>query len=68
MVEYSLDLDIPDHVFEHPIVQAMSDATTDIMTWPNVSLQFLHLNEVTELPIGSLFLQCMLTFYPDYLG
>nr|UPX76564.1 putative 1,11 carbon cyclization sesquiterpene synthase 104 [Hypholoma fasciculare] len=29
------DLDIPDHVFENPIVRAMSDATTDIMTWPN---------------------------------
>ena len=37
MIEYSLDLDIPDHVFENPIVRAMSDATTDIMTWPNVS-------------------------------
>ena len=38
MIEYSLDLDIPDHVFENPIVRAMSDATTDIMTWPNVSI------------------------------
>jgi len=35
MVEYSLDLDIPDYVFEHPTIRAMSDATTDIMTWPN---------------------------------
>ncbi|KAJ3561482.1 hypothetical protein NP233_g10167 [Leucocoprinus birnbaumii] len=35
MIEYSLDLDIPDHVFEDPIVIAMSEATTDIMTWPN---------------------------------
>ncbi|KAF9476267.1 terpenoid synthase [Pholiota conissans] len=35
MVEYSLDLDIPDYVFKHPTVMAMSDATTDIMTWPN---------------------------------
>ena len=36
MVEYSLDLDIPDHVFENPIVKAMSKATTDMMTWSNV--------------------------------
>lgn len=38
MIEYSLDLDIPNDVFENPIVKAMSDATTDIMTWPNVSV------------------------------
>lgn len=36
MVEYSLDLDLPDYVFRDPIVTAMSEATTDIMTWPNV--------------------------------
>lgn len=36
MVEYSLDIDLPDYVFEDPIVIAMSQATTDIMTWPNV--------------------------------
>jgi len=35
MIEYSLDLDLPDEVFEHPIIQAMSDATNDLMTWPN---------------------------------
>ncbi|KAG9308665.1 isoprenoid synthase domain-containing protein [Chiua virens] len=35
MVEYSLDLELPDEVFANPIIQAMSDATTDLMTWPN---------------------------------
>ncbi|PPQ97140.1 hypothetical protein CVT26_000623 [Gymnopilus dilepis] len=35
MIEYSLDLKIPDYVFDDPIVIAMSQATTDIMTWPN---------------------------------
>ncbi|TDL19929.1 terpenoid synthase [Rickenella mellea] len=35
MVEYSLDLQLPDYVFIDPIVVAMSEATTDIMTWPN---------------------------------
>jgi len=35
MVEYSLDLDIPDSVFQDPIIRGMSDATSDIMTWPN---------------------------------
>ena len=48
MIEYSLDLDLPDIVFENPIIKAMSDATTDLMTWPNVrhpfvwSLNFEH--------------------------
>jgi len=37
MIEYSLDIDLPDHVFDNEIIKAMSDATTDIMTWPNVS-------------------------------
>ncbi|KAG6328755.1 hypothetical protein ID866_10334, partial [Astraeus odoratus] len=35
MVEYALDLDLPDDVFENPVIRAMSDATTDLMTWPN---------------------------------
>ncbi|KAN0079854.1 Isoprenoid synthase domain containing protein [Tylopilus felleus] len=35
MVEYSLDLDLPDEVFENPIIKGMSDATNDLMTWPN---------------------------------
>ncbi|KAF8124306.1 isoprenoid synthase domain-containing protein [Boletus edulis] len=34
-IEYSLDLDIPDEVFENPIIQEMSKATNDLMTWPN---------------------------------
>ncbi len=37
MVEYSLDLQIPEYVWEHPILQQMSKAVIDIMTWPNVS-------------------------------
>lgn len=45
MVEYSLDIDLPDYVFEDPIVIAMSHATTDIMTWPNVC-GFPGLNEI----------------------
>ncbi|KAF9562678.1 terpenoid synthase [Agrocybe pediades] len=35
MVEYSLDINLPDYVFENEVVKALSDATTDIMTWPN---------------------------------
>ncbi|KIK65941.1 hypothetical protein GYMLUDRAFT_257858 [Collybiopsis luxurians FD-317 M1] len=35
IVEYSLDLDIPDYVFAHPIICEILDATNDITTWPN---------------------------------
>ncbi|OBZ74511.1 Alpha-muurolene synthase [Grifola frondosa] len=35
MVEYSLDLQVPEFVWDHPILQEMSKAAIDIMTWPN---------------------------------
>ncbi|KAJ8473020.1 hypothetical protein ONZ45_g16452 [Pleurotus djamor] len=35
MVEYALNIDLPDEVFKHPTIMAMSTATNDIMTWPN---------------------------------
>lgn len=37
MVEYSLDLKIPEYVWSHPILEELSKAAIDIMTWPNVS-------------------------------
>ena len=36
MVEYSLNLEIPEHVWDHPILQEISKAVIDLMTWPNV--------------------------------
>lgn len=41
MVEYSLDIDLPSYVFQDPIVIAMSQAISDIMTWPNVRSETL---------------------------
>ncbi|KAK7056370.1 hypothetical protein VNI00_002924 [Paramarasmius palmivorus] len=35
MVEYSLDIELPDYVFQDPIFIGMSHAMADIMTWPN---------------------------------
>ncbi|KAI0320536.1 isoprenoid synthase domain-containing protein [Amylostereum chailletii] len=35
MIEYSLDIDLPDHVLAHPIVAGISEAAIDIYTWPN---------------------------------
>jgi len=56
MVEYSLDLDIPDYVFEHPILMAMSNATTDMMTWPNVR----------RLKVGFTIVQCYSSSFYSY--
>ncbi|CAL1697047.1 unnamed protein product [Somion occarium] len=35
MVEYSLDIVVPEHVWDHPILVGLSKAAIDIMTWPN---------------------------------
>lgn len=40
MVEYSLDLKIPEYVWSHPVLEELSKAAIDIMTWPNVSVSF----------------------------
>jgi hypothetical protein len=57
MIEYSLDLDLPDVVFESPIIKAMSDATTDLMTWPNVCHSFDVFWLVLICSLGPLFFQ-----------
>lgn len=36
-MEYSLDLDIPEYIWSHPVLVELSNAAMDIMTWPNVS-------------------------------
>ncbi|THH32846.1 hypothetical protein EUX98_g1362 [Antrodiella citrinella] len=40
MVEYSLDLKIPEWVWDHPILVGMSHAVIDVMTWPNDLISF----------------------------
>lgn len=37
LMEYSLDLDIPEYIWSHPVLVELSNAAMDIMTWPNVS-------------------------------
>jgi hypothetical protein len=36
MIEYTLDIDLPDRVFEHPTIIGMSQAACDVLSWPNV--------------------------------
>ncbi|KAI0771415.1 isoprenoid synthase domain-containing protein [Irpex lacteus] len=35
MVQYSLDIELPDEVLEHPNMKGISDAAIDLMAWPN---------------------------------
>ena len=43
MVEYSLDIQIPENVWDHPILQEMSKAAVDIMACSNVRAERLIL-------------------------
>ena len=55
MVEYSLDLKIPEYVWSHPVLEELSKAAIDIMTWPNV--RALHI--VLKM---QMLIRCLLGF------
>nr|BBH51500.1 putative sesquiterpene synthase [Clitopilus sp.] len=35
LIEYALDIDLPDFVVEHPIIEALNQSTNDLVTWSN---------------------------------
>ncbi|KAJ3516644.1 hypothetical protein NLJ89_g985 [Agrocybe chaxingu] len=35
LIEYALGIDLPDHVLDHPIMQALNQGTNDLVTWSN---------------------------------
>lgn len=35
LIEYANNLDIPDEVMEHPIIQSLGEAANDLVTWSN---------------------------------
>ncbi|KAF8163642.1 isoprenoid synthase domain-containing protein [Crassisporium funariophilum] len=35
LIEYALDIDLPDFVIEHPIIEALNQGTNDLVTWSN---------------------------------
>ncbi|KIM48679.1 hypothetical protein M413DRAFT_83524 [Hebeloma cylindrosporum] len=35
LIEYALDIDLPDFVVEHPVIQALNQGTNDLVTWSN---------------------------------
>ena len=36
LIEYANGLDLPDEVMEDPIIQSLSEATNDLVSWSNV--------------------------------
>ncbi|KAG1761096.1 isoprenoid synthase domain-containing protein [Suillus occidentalis] len=38
LIEYANNLDIPDEVMEHPIIQSLGEAANDLVTWSNASI------------------------------
>jgi hypothetical protein len=37
LIEYSLDLELPDAVVDHPVIVALNQGANDLVTWSNVS-------------------------------
>jgi len=35
LIEYALDIDLPDFVVEHPVIKALNQGTNDLVTWSN---------------------------------
>lgn len=38
LIEYSLGIDLPDYVIEHPVIKALNQGSNDLVTWSNVSI------------------------------
>jgi hypothetical protein len=41
LIEYSLDLELPDAVVEHPVIVALNNGANDLVTWSNVSARLV---------------------------
>ncbi|KAM5532938.1 hypothetical protein V8D89_013404 [Ganoderma adspersum] len=35
LIEYAMDIDLPEHVVRHPVVQALNQGANDLVTWSN---------------------------------
>jgi hypothetical protein len=46
LIEYANNLDIPDEVMEHPIIRNLGEAANDLVTWSNVSVSSIVLQEI----------------------
>jgi hypothetical protein len=41
LIEYAMDLHIPDEIMDHPCLVALGEATNDIVSWSNVCGSFM---------------------------
>ena len=60
LIEYAYDLDVPQEVLEHPVLEALKQGSNDLVAWSNVSLYFLHIQSLHILNLsflGHLLLQ-----------
>ena len=44
LIEFAAGIDLPSTVIEHPIIQSMETSVNDWVSWTNVSVNYLHLN------------------------
>lgn len=40
LIEFAAGFDLPEEVVQHPVIQALEEATNDLITWSNVRSQF----------------------------
>ena len=38
LIEYALDLELPEYVLEHPVIFALKQSANDLVSWSNVSV------------------------------
>lgn len=60
LIEYSLGLELPDDVIEHPSIMALNQCANDLVTWANVSTirSPIPTSCVDKKCPGSILLQC----------
>ncbi len=51
LIEYSLDLELPDAVVEHPVIVALNNGANDLVTWSNVSARHIAIAD-PHLPVA----------------
>lgn len=42
LAEFSAGIDLPDEVIQHPVLQALEEASNDLVTWSNVRFVLIN--------------------------
>ena len=53
LIEYSLDLELPDAVVEHPVIVALNNGANDLVTWSNVSARLVAIADPHLRPVAN---------------